>query len=154
MARHGSLSLRLDHAATPCLTPFRTLDSKMGSYNDNEDEFFDAREAFASMSDSGSDFSPEDCSTFVFDYDYWVGNLEVMMVDTQQVRVKIVLSAFGNFLKIKVHGHGGEILSLSWSRKGETENEPLLEELLDVGIEEKEGQAEPNSLAHSSLVMI
>nr|KAJ0211206.1 hypothetical protein LSAT_V11C400167410 [Lactuca sativa] len=41
-----------------------------------------------------------------------------MMVDTQQVLVKIVLSAFGNFLKIKIHGHGGEILSLSWSRKG------------------------------------
>nr|KAJ0213529.1 hypothetical protein LSAT_V11C400167400 [Lactuca sativa] len=48
----------------------------MGSYSDNEDEFFDAREAFASMSDSGSDCSPKDCSTTVFDYDYWVGNLE------------------------------------------------------------------------------
>lgn len=30
----------------------------------------------------------------------------------------------------------------------ETKNEPLLEELLDIGIQEKEGQAEPNSLAH------
>ncbi|CAI9281586.1 unnamed protein product [Lactuca saligna] len=48
----------------------------MGSYSDNEDEFFDAREAFASMSDSGSDCSLEDYSTSGFDYDYWVGNLE------------------------------------------------------------------------------
>ncbi|CAI9299484.1 unnamed protein product [Lactuca saligna] len=48
----------------------------MGSYSDNEDEFFDAREVFASMSDSGCDCSPEYCSTFGFDYDYWVGNLE------------------------------------------------------------------------------
>ncbi|CAI9286406.1 unnamed protein product [Lactuca saligna] len=48
----------------------------MGSYSDNEDEFFDACEAFASMFDSGSDCSPEDCSTSGFDYDYWVGNLE------------------------------------------------------------------------------
>ncbi|KAL7609968.1 hypothetical protein Lser_V15G10059 [Lactuca serriola] len=51
-------------------------ESKMGSYSDNEDEFFDAREAFATMSDSGSDCSPEDCSTSGFDYDYWVGNME------------------------------------------------------------------------------
>ncbi|CAI9269919.1 unnamed protein product [Lactuca saligna] len=48
----------------------------MGSYSDNEDEFFDAREAFSSMSDSGSNCSPEDYSTSGFDYDYWFGNLE------------------------------------------------------------------------------
>ncbi|CAI9260683.1 unnamed protein product [Lactuca saligna] len=48
----------------------------MGSYSDNGDEFFDAHEAFASMLNSGSDCSLEDCSTSRFDYDYWVGNLE------------------------------------------------------------------------------
>lgn len=49
----------------------------MGSCSeDEEDDFFDTREVFASMSDSGSDCSPEDCSTSGFGYDYWVGNLD------------------------------------------------------------------------------
>ncbi|XP_024995622.1 uncharacterized WD repeat-containing protein C3H5.08c-like isoform X2 [Cynara cardunculus var. scolymus] len=49
----------------------------MGSCSEEqEDDFFDAREVFASMSDSGSDCSPEDCSTSGFGYDYWVGNLD------------------------------------------------------------------------------
>ncbi|MFS7942082.1 putative transcription factor WD40-like family [Helianthus anomalus] len=49
----------------------------MGSYSeDEEDEFFDAREVFDYMSDSGSDWLPEDCSTSGFGYDYWVGNLD------------------------------------------------------------------------------
>ncbi|KAJ0666020.1 putative transcription factor WD40-like family [Helianthus annuus] len=49
----------------------------MGSCSeDEEDEFFDAREVFALMSDSDSDCSPEDCSTSGFGYGYWVGNLD------------------------------------------------------------------------------
>ena len=61
----------------------------MGSYSDNEDEFFDACKAFASMSDSGSDCSPEDCSTSGFDYDYWVGNLEKGLVNHMMLYITL-----------------------------------------------------------------
>ncbi|KAI3812855.1 hypothetical protein L1987_17568 [Smallanthus sonchifolius] len=48
----------------------------MGGYSeDEEDEFFDAREVFALMPDSDSDCFL-DCSTSGFGYDYWVGNLD------------------------------------------------------------------------------
>lgn len=53
----------------------------MGSCSeDEEDDFFDTREVFALMSDSGSDCSTEDCSTSGFGYDYWVGNLDSVHV--------------------------------------------------------------------------
>ncbi|KAI3713480.1 hypothetical protein L1987_72058 [Smallanthus sonchifolius] len=48
----------------------------MGGYSeDEEDEFFDAREVFALMPDSDSDYFL-DCSTSGFGYDYWDGNLD------------------------------------------------------------------------------
>ncbi|KAI3693709.1 hypothetical protein L1987_76659 [Smallanthus sonchifolius] len=49
----------------------------MGKYSeDEEDEFFDARQVFALMSDSESDCSPGGCSTSGFGYDYWAGNFD------------------------------------------------------------------------------
>lgn len=48
----------------------------MGSYSEEEDEFFDTREVFDVMSDSDSDCLIDDCSTSGFGYDYWAGNLD------------------------------------------------------------------------------
>ncbi|KAJ9549671.1 hypothetical protein OSB04_022214, partial [Centaurea solstitialis] len=47
-----------------------------GCSEDEEDDFFDAREVFDLMSDSSFCCSSDDCSTSGFGYDYWVGNLD------------------------------------------------------------------------------
>ncbi|KAK9059358.1 hypothetical protein SSX86_021978 [Deinandra increscens subsp. villosa] len=50
---------------------------KMSVCSDIDDDFFDTREMFASLSDSDSEErSSDDCSTSGLNYDSWMGNLE------------------------------------------------------------------------------
>ncbi|KAI3502694.1 hypothetical protein L1887_30929 [Cichorium endivia] len=49
---------------------------KMSCCNEIEDDFFDATEVFLSMSDSIFEHSSDDCSTYGFKYDSWIGNLD------------------------------------------------------------------------------
>ncbi|KAL8196299.1 hypothetical protein R6Q57_025299 [Mikania cordata] len=48
----------------------------MSGCSDVDDDFFDTREMFASLSESDSEPSSDDCSTSGFNYDSWMGNLD------------------------------------------------------------------------------
>ncbi|KAL7596600.1 hypothetical protein Lser_V15G30248 [Lactuca serriola] len=49
---------------------------KMSCCSEIEDDFFDAREVFVSMSDSDSERYSDDCCTSGYKYDSWIGNLD------------------------------------------------------------------------------